>query len=452
MKVVIIGNGVAGTNAARHIRKLSDHQIVMVSDESLQPFSRTALMYIYMGHVKEEQTHLYEDWFWEKNRIQRVFGRVAAIDLNQKAISLQNGELISFDRLIIASGSKSNKFGWPGQDLDGVHGLYHLQDLAAMQRHTPHIKRAVIVGGGLIGIEMAEMFHSRQIQVTFLVREASFWDLVLPPEESNMVNRHIREHGIDLRLNTELAEIKDDGKGGVAQVLTKSGELIDCQFVGLTVGVSPNIDFIRTSGLELNRGVLVNAYLQTSHPDVYAIGDCAELRAPLPGRRPIEAIWYTGRMMGQTVAATICGTSHTYVPKLWFNSAKFLDIEYQIYGDVPAKLPEGIDQLYWEHSSGKKAIRIHFDATTKAVKGFHLMGMRYRHEVCEKWILEKTHIESVLEHLALANFDPEFFASYEPTFIALYNQRTGKTLQPKAKRNLNSVTQFLRNKLNAAIK
>jgi NADPH-dependent 2,4-dienoyl-CoA reductase/sulfur reductase-like enzyme len=464
MKIVIIGNGVAGTNAARYIRKLSDNEIVMISDETLKPFSRTALMYIYMGHVKQESTELYEDWFWEKNRIQRVQARVMNIDAEAKTLLLNNGESIVYDKLIIATGSKSNKFGWKGQDLKGVSGLYHLQDLENIEAHSKGLKRAVIVGGGLIGIELAEMFHSRNIAVTFLVREQSFWDLVLPKEESAMINRHILEHHIDLRLGAELDEIIGDENGVVKAVRTKTGEIIECGYVGLTVGVSPNTSPILTfpkgegipseplpfGRIEVGRGILVDEYLTTSNPDVYAIGDCVELRSPQVGRRPIEAIWYTGRMMGQTVAHTICGKPTKYVPRLWFNSAKFLDIEYQVYGEVLAKNPEGVQSLYWEHPNGKKAIRITYSSPLgrsggASIKGFNLMGIRYRHEVCEKWILEGASIEEVLQNLSLANFDPEFFDEYEKKLINQYNQLTNSRLVLKSKRNLNLVTRFLRN-------
>jgi NAD(P)H-nitrite reductase large subunit len=417
MKIVIIGNGIAGTNAARYIRKKSDHEIVMISEETLQPYSRTALMYVYMGHVKQSNTHLYEDWFWDKNRIKRIKSRVKSVNTAEKSLFLDNNETINYDKLIIASGSKPNKFGWPGQDLKGVQGLYHLQDLETMEQCSPGLQRAVIVGGGLIGIEMAEMFHSRHIPVTFLVREKSFWNPVLPSEESAMINRHILEHGIDLRLETELKEIISDENGCAKAIITNKGEEIACGFVGLTVGVSPNISFLNESAIELHRGVLVNEFLQTSDPDVFAIGDCAELKTPSVGRRPIEAIWYTGRMMGQTVANTICNEDTKYVPRLWFNSAKFLDIEYQVYGDIPAQKPENITSLYWEHPQGKKSIRLNFDTNTREIKGFNLMGIRYRHEVCEKWILEKTPIEVVLKHLKLANFDPEFFKRHEKDFL-----------------------------------
>jgi NADPH-dependent 2,4-dienoyl-CoA reductase/sulfur reductase-like enzyme len=412
-KIVIIGNGIAGTNAARYIRKMSDYEIVMISEETLQPFSRTALMYVYMGHLKQENTQLYEDWFWDKNRIQRVQAKVERVDTSQKTLYLSNGQSLAYDVLVLATGSKSNKFGWPGQDLHGVQGLYHLQDLEGMERHTPGLKRAVIVGGGLIGIEMAEMFHSRHIPVTFLVREDSFWNGILPAEESAMINRHIREHHIDLRLGTELKSIEDDGSGRAGAVITSTGERIECGFVGLTVGVSPNIGFLQGSGIETERGILADEQLQTSVPDVYAIGDCAQLRHPAPGRRPIEAIWYTGRMMGQAVAHTICGKPKRYDPGIWFNSAKFLDIEYQVYGDIPARTPEGIRSLYWEHPNGKKSIRINYDSVTQAVKGFNLMGIRYRHEVCERWIAGQTPIQTVLKDLSKANFDPEFFQQYE---------------------------------------
>lgn len=443
MQIVILGNGVSGITAARHIRKGSDHHITVVSDESDHFFSRTALMYVYMGHMRPADLKPYEDWFWEKNRINLVRARVQRLDFEAKTLHTDNGRTIPYDKLVLATGSQSNKFGWPGQDLAGVCGLYHWQDLEEMERYSHGLKRAVIVGGGLIGIEMAEMFHSRHIPVTFLVREKSFWNGVIPPEESDMINRHIREHGIDLRLETELREILPDYQGRCRAVVTGAGEEIACGFVGLTAGVSPNIGFLKNTALEINRGILVNEYLETNIPEVYAIGDCAEMRRPRPGRRPIEAVWYTGRMMGEAVAQNICGRKTAYDPGIWFNSAKFLDIEYQVYGDVPAKLPEQLATLYWEHASGKKSIRVNYDRQTGAVTGFNLMGVRYRHEVCEKWLRERTHIELVLQNLGLANFDPEFYPQHEQELVELYNRQTGKSLSLKQKRGLAGALRFL---------
>ncbi|MEM9920261.1 MAG: FAD/NAD(P)-binding oxidoreductase [Bacteroidota bacterium] len=443
MHVVIIGNGISGITAARFIRKLSDHQITVISAETDHFFSRTALMYIYMGHMRFEDTKPYEDWFWEKNRIDLKRAYVENIDPNDKQLHLQGGEQMAYDKLIIACGSTPNKFGWPGQDLERVGGLYSYQDLENMEKYSEGLKRAVIVGGGLIGIEMAEMFHSRHIPVTFLVREKSYWSGVLPAEESAMINRHIQEHGFDLRLSTELKEIVDDGQGRACAVITSKDERIECEYVGLTAGVRPNIGFLEGSGIETQKGILVDAHLQTNIADIYAIGDCAQMRAPQPGRRPIEAIWYTGRMMGETVAYNICQKAVDYDPGIWFNSAKFLDIEYQVYGDVRAKAPENHQSLYWEHRDGRKSIRIIYDKNDQRILGFNLMGVRYRHEVCEKWLAEKPPVEEVLQNLSMANFDPEFYKEYERDVIALYNKQSGRNIQLKSKRKLNRVLQFL---------
>lgn len=445
--VVIIGNGISGTTAARWVRKLSDRKITMISSESKYFFSRTALMYIYMGHIRAEDTKPYEDWFWIKNKIDLVQAQVDTISFEEKKLSLSDGSSLQYDQLILAVGSKPNKFGWPGQDLGGVSGLYHYQDLEYIEQYSKNLQRAVIVGGGLIGIELAEMFHSRHIPVTMLVRESSFWENVLPPEESAMITQHIKSKGIDLRLGVNLDRINPDENGNAKSVhIKETGEEIPCGYVGLTAGVSPNIKWLKDSQLETNRGIIVDEYLKTNVPDVYAIGDCAELQSPKEGRRGVEAIWYTGRMMGETVAHTICDTPTTYDPGLWFNSAKFIDIEYQVYGQIPAKIPDGVRSLYWQHTSLEKSIRINYEIQTGAVLGFNLMGIRYRHEVCEKWLASKSHIETVLKDLAIANFDPEFFKKYEKDLIDLYNKQTGSSISLSQRGGLSAVFSFLNNK------
>ena len=428
MHHVIIGNGIAGISTARHLRKLdSDCKITVISAETEHFWSRTALMYIFMGHMKYEHTKPYEDWFWPKNRIDLIHKWVERADAQQKVLYFSDGESLSYDKLVLATGSQANKFGWPGQDLQGVQGMVSYQDLQAMEAQAPHIRRAVIVGGGLIGIEMAEMFHARHIPVTFLVREESFWNKVMPPEESAMINREIqRTEGIDLRLTTELDEIIGNQEGWVKAVRTKSGEVIDCEFVGLTAGVHPNLALAESLGVETNRGFLVDEYLQTSVPDVYAAGDCSELRQPAPGRRGVEAIWYTGKLQGPVLAQTLTGQPTPYHQGLYFNSAKFLDIEWQTYGSVNAQPAEQEAQLYWEHPDGRKAIRLVYDREQGRILGFNLMGIRFRQDVCLAWIEAEAPIEQVLSKLDRANFDPEFFPTYEKALVETYQAQTGR--------------------------
>jgi len=429
--IVIIGNGISGVTTARHIRKLSDKKITIVSAETDYFFSRTALMYVYMGHMKFEHTQPYENWFWEKNRICLKKDFVKKIETKSKTLYFAEGDILKYDKLVIATGSKPNKFGWPGQDLDGVMGMYHKQDLDNLERTAPNndvCKRAVIVGGGLIGIELAEMLSSRNIPVTFLVRESSFWNMILPDGESQMINRHIKNHHIDLRLGVNLQEIKADKNGKVKSVIiAETGEEIPCTVVGLTAGVSPNIDFIKGSKIETGRGVKVNRFLETNIKDVYAIGDCAEQHEAIGQRRPIEAVWYTGRMMGETVAQTICDNRIEYKPGHWFNSAKFLDIEYQTYGWVFAKPRENEIHFHWKHEDDTKCITICFDKNTNQFLGINTLGIRMRHEIFDKWLTEKRSINYVMNHLPKANFDPEFYKHYETEILASYNNQLKTT-------------------------
>lgn len=429
--IVIIGNGISGVTAARHIRKLSDKKITIISAESDHFFSRTALMYVYMGHMKFEHTQPYENWFWEKNQINLKKGFVKTIETKSKTLHFEDGGSLQYDKLIIATGSKPNKFGWPGQDLNGVQGLYHKQDLENLEVYAPNnkvCKRAVIVGGGLIGIELAEMLNSRNIPVTFLVRESSFWNGVLPEGESEMINRHIKNHHIDLRLGVNLKEIVSDENGKAKSVvIDETGETIDCDFVGLTAGVSPNIDFIKSSDIETNRGVLVDRFLETNIKDVYAIGDCAEQREAIGQRRPVEAVWYTGRMMGETVAQTISGNKMEYKPGHWFNSAKFFDIEYQTYGWVFSKPRKNEAHFHWKHEDETKCITICFDTNTNQFLGINTFGIRMRHEVFDSWLTEKRDVDYVIKNLSEANFDPEFYKRFEKDIITIFQNQLQTT-------------------------
>lgn len=423
--VVIIGNGIAGITAARHIRRISDKKITVISSENKYFFSRTALMYVYMGHMKWEHLEPYEDWFWEKNRIDLKEALVEKIEAESKFLKLSGGEEMSFDQLILATGSVPRKLGWKGQDLKGVQGLVTKQDLELLEENTKNCRHATIVGGGLIGVELAEMLHTRKIPVTMLIREESFWRNVLPKQDAELISNHIRSHGIDLQFNSELESIL--GEDEVKGVSTKNGEPIKTDLVGLTVGVQPNIRFLKGSGIETDTGILVDPYLKTNLEDIYAIGDCSQHRQPAAGRKPIEAVWYTARMMGEAVAQTICGNPFKYNPGNWFNSAKFFEIEYQTYGLVSADPPANEQHFHWQHRDGKKAVTLAFEINSGRFLGINTFGIRMRHEVFDRWLTENRPIEHVLKHLKEANFDPEFYERHEKEILNSFKNSLSKS-------------------------
>ena len=431
--VIVIGNGIAGISFARNFRKKSSKPILIISKETPYFFSRTAIMYVYMGHLRWEDTQPYENTFWKKNKLDLLQGTVTQINPKEKNIRLSDKSILYYDSLIIATGSIPNKFGWPGENLKGVQGLYSKQDLDSLEDYSPSTNEAVIVGGGLIGVELAEMLHSRGKKVTFLVRENSFWNNVLPKGESKLINQHLLEHVIDLRLNTNLSEIIEDETGRVKAIRTDSGEIINCQFVGLTTGVRPNIDFIKNTDIATNRGILVNKYLETNQSSIYAIGDCSEQQEPQTGRRSIEAVWYTGRMMGETLAQTLTGDKKAYNPGHWFNSAKFFDIEYQTYGLVAAQPTKPEKHFHWKHPNENVAITLAYDENTKKFLGINTFGIRMRHELLDKILSEKKSVFWMIEQLANCNFDPEFFKTYEKKILLKFNQDFNTNIKLKKK-------------------
>ncbi len=431
--IVLIGNGIAGITCARHIRKASDDRVTVVSAESAHFYARTALMYIYMGHLKYEHTKPYEDTFWSKNRIDLVHAEVESIDTTKKSVRFREREPLSYDVLVIATGSITQKFNWPGQNLHGVQGLYHYQDLLAMQRDTQDIKQAVIVGGGLIGAEMAEMLHTRKIAVKILIKDAHYWSSVLPAAEAGLVARQIEQNGVELIYHSELKEIRGDARGKVHQVLTSKGQEIDCDFVGIATGVTPNISLVQGTAVSTAKGVLVNEYFETNLADIYAIGDCAEFITPLPGRKKLEQVWYTGRMHGETLAQTICGRKTPYRPGPWFNSAKFFDLEYQTYGLISGALEPTDAHFFWQDAKRGIGFGAVYDKTDGVLKGVNSYGIRLRHAMFDRWLKDKATIDTVLARLTEAVFDPEFSRNHVPGILSAFNRQTGRHVVRKKK-------------------
>jgi NAD(P)H-nitrite reductase large subunit len=402
MRYVIVGNGVAGVTAAFTIRERSpDAQILIISGESDYFFSRTALMYAFLDRLALRDLEPYERSIYGKKQIGLIRAWVQDLNANRNELALSDGQRIEYDCLLLATGSSPKKPEWAGlqQRPDGVVHFVSLQDLAECERVTARSRQAVVVGGGLIGVELVECLRHFGLEVTFLVREPWYWPAALFQEEAQMVTKHLENHGVRVALNEEVSEVlcRD---GTVRAVRTQSGREYSCEMLGITIGVEPAVSWLRsvTTPPKIGKGIRVDASFRTSLPGVFAAGDCAE-------HGFVEQLWYSAKRQGALAGRAMLGESVRYTPPLFFNSAKFFEIEYTTVGQV-TKLPEDAGSWYYRIPNREASVRI--ITIGGRVAGFNMLGSRWNHAVLEQWIHDGLTLEQVKSRLPEAQFDVEF--------------------------------------------
>ena len=225
------------------------------------PFSRPALMYVFMGQLRFKDTHLYDPKKLEQLRAEFVQDRVTGIDVQTQAAHFEFSRKLKYDRLLIATGSMPRSLNFENENnllaLENVCGFYHLVDLEKLDRLSRKSRRAVITGGGLIGIEVAEMLQSRGIEVDFIVREPDYWRSQIPAWESRRLSERIKSAGIRLHLSDEVASVRREGRV-IREVHTKGGLVLESDLFVVSIGVQPNIEFLGTSEIQTASGVLVD--------------------------------------------------------------------------------------------------------------------------------------------------------------------------------------------------
>jgi len=425
MHYVIVGNGVAGMEAALALRaREAEARISIVSAEHDHFFSRPALMYVFAGQMRLQDTEPYDRGLYERMRFERVSKRVKAVEPAEKALVFEDGSRLAYDALLLAVGSRARPAPWPGSEGPGMHAFVTLQDLAALDREAKKGLRAIVIGGGLVGVEAAEVLHDRGLHVTFVVRESWYFPLALDRNEAGIVAGHLRSHGVDVRLGVNVDAIARDDKGAVRGVRLSpapgsegaaAGEAPG-DLVVAAIGVVPNTGFLAGSGIALSRGGAIETddALRASVPAVWAAGDCANVTWFDGSRRP-EQLWYTARDQGRAVARSMLGDEVAYRRGTWYNSAKFFDLEYTTAGWVPLCLDPadnkpidpGPDVRCWFQRLPGRSESQRIVLRGDRVVGFNMLGSRWNHEPFLEWIHERRTLEWVLKRLAEAQFDEE---------------------------------------------
>jgi NADPH-dependent 2,4-dienoyl-CoA reductase/sulfur reductase-like enzyme len=416
MDYVILGNGVAGMEAALALRaRDAEGRITLVSAEHDHFFSRPALMYVFAGQTTLRDTEPHDRGLYERMRFERRSGRVAKLDAPGHALAFEDGSRLAYDRLLLAVGSKGRPAPWPGAEGPGLHYFVTLRDLEALDREAKKGMRAAVLGGGLIGVEVAEVLHDRGLHVSFVIREGWYFPVALDRNEATLVAEHLRAHGLDVRLGATVDAVRRGDDGRILSVRLVGGDEVAADLVVSTIGVSPATDFLAGSAVTLapNGAVETDDALRTTAPDVWAAGDCANVVWYDASRRP-EQLWYTARDQGRVAARSMLGDHVAYRRGTLYNSAKFFDMEYTTAGYVPVSVgpdgspvvpPAGVRTWYQRVPGRFESQRIVVEGDR--VVGFNMLGSRWNHEPFLDWIHERRPLDWVLMRLPEAQFDEE---------------------------------------------
>ncbi len=331
---VIIGSGIAGLSAAEALREREPHAaITMISEEPHDFYSRPGLAYLLRGDIPEKRLFVRSRDDLRAINVQRLNARVERLVCDQHEVELTDGRRVRYDRLLLATGALAVPPSFPGGDLAGVVKLDGLDDTRCIIKMARRGKPAVVVGGGITALELAEGLCARGMRVNYFLRGDRYWGDVLDEAESHVVMDRLRHEGIVIHTQTQVKQALGT-KGQLTGVETQAGAHIPCQVLAVAIGVRPRADLARAAGMKMGKGVLVNETLQTSVPDVYAAGDVAEVFDPQSGTTTLDVLWPTALAQGKIVGANMAGATRPYVKGVPCNVTMLTGLKVTIIGAV----------------------------------------------------------------------------------------------------------------------
>ncbi|HEX6033243.1 MAG TPA: FAD-dependent oxidoreductase, partial [Anaerolineales bacterium] len=334
MNHVIIGSGVAGIAAIEAIRSLdSRDSITLIGDDPYGFYSRPGLAYYLTGELHDKALFPRTADDLRKLNFRYIKGRVTKIVRPEHLLQLDDQSSVPYERLLIAVGAQAMPFEVPGAELDGVLKLDHMSDAKMILKHARRGRTAVVVGGGITALELAEGLLSRGMRVHYLLRGDRYWSNVLDEHESKIIEHRLQEEGVTLHHHSEVIEVTGTN-GKVNGVRLLSGQLLKCDLVAYAIGIRPRASLAKEAGLAIDRGILVNEYLQTNDPDIFAAGDVAQAYDPLSGRSILDSLWAPARQQGFAAGLNMAGKKTAYIKDPPFNVTRLAGLTTTIIGTV----------------------------------------------------------------------------------------------------------------------
>ena len=341
-KYVIIGIGAAGISAASAIRGQDpDGEILMIGDEADGYYSRPGLAYYLANEIPEDSLFPFRDKDFKNLSIRRLHDRVNAILPQEHMLKTTKGKTIKYDKLLIAVGAAAARANLPGANLTGVFKLDNINDTRKIIQYARKAKTAVVVGGGITALEIVEGLIARKVKVHYFLRGDRYWGNVLDKTESKIIEWRLKKEGVHIHYHTEAEEIIGK-KDRVVGVRTKNGEGLRCEIVGIAIGIQPRLKLAQASGINIDRGILVNEYLQTNQPDIFAAGDVAQVLDPITGETILDSLWNPARMQGHNAGLNMSGQREPYRKEVPFNVTRLAGLTTTIIGQVGRGVDEDL--------------------------------------------------------------------------------------------------------------
>jgi NADPH-dependent 2,4-dienoyl-CoA reductase/sulfur reductase-like enzyme len=381
-KIVILGGGMVAGYAAKQLVELAlpKGELTILSADNTVPYERPPLSKSFLaGKDTEDAIKINPDAFYKDHGIELTLEcEVTSLDVKRKRLILKSGEEFGFQKLIIATGSRPRTLSIPGSHLHNLFYLRTLTDSKTIRSAAEKAKHAVVIGGGFIGMEVASILAQKEIEVALVVNDDRLFKRLFSPEMSLFFETYYAAKGVRLIKSTSLTELRGDEV--VSSAVLKDGQVLPCDLVVAGIGVQPAIEIAKDSGLKVGDGILVNEYLETSHPDVFAAGDVANFQDVLFGKRRRVEHWDNAVSQGQYCARSLMGdrTPFRHVP--YFFSDIF-DLSYEYWGDSSSA-----DQVIHRGDMSSNSFSVWWLYQQRVVAAFTMNRPDEERNAAPKWI------------------------------------------------------------------